>query len=144
MNNNTNNINTLTFDNHDTYIWYIDEFTKSIQEVKLTPTDPNNTDLVTYSSIEATLYTNNENNGIIKFNSFNNLTNNFGSAIGTIITNNGILMFNYASKRDSLNLANVQQIKSLATYKSDKYANYINVEIQINFEDTYRILTISY
>lgn len=86
MNNNINNINTLTLDNHDTYIWYIDEFIKSIQEVKLTPTDPDNTDLVTYSSLEATLYTNGEKNGIIKFNSFNNLTNNFGSAIGTIIT----------------------------------------------------------
>ncbi len=144
MNNNTNNINTLTFENHYTYIWYIDEFIKSIQEVKLTPTNPDNTDIVTYSSIEATLFTNNENNGIIKFNSFNNLTNNFGSAIGTIITNDGILMFNYASKRDSFNLANVKQIKSLATYKSGKYANYLNVEIQIVFEDTYRILTISY
>jgi hypothetical protein len=36
------------------------------------------------------------------------------------------------------------QTKSLATYKSGKYANYINVEIQVDFEDGYRILTISY
>jgi len=36
------------------------------------------------------------------------------------------------------------QIKTLATYKSGKYANYINVKIQIDYEDGYRILTISY
>jgi hypothetical protein len=35
-------------------------------------------------------------------------------------------------------------MKTLATYKSGKYANYINVEIQHDYEDTYRILNISY
>jgi hypothetical protein len=32
----------------------------------------------------------------------------------------------------------------LDTYKSGKYTKYINVEIQIDTKDTYRILTISY
>ncbi len=139
-----NNIDKLTFDNHDTYIYYVDELTKSLQQVQLTPTNSNNTDIIRYISGEASLFTNGIINGNVKFNSFNNFSNNFGSLIGTIITNNGILMFNYAAVRNSSGLTNNQQIKSLATYKSDNYANYLNVEIQIDFQDTYRILTISY
>ncbi len=141
---NSNNINTLTFENHDTYIYYVEELTKSLQQVQLTPTNPDNTDIIKYFSGETSLFTNGVINGTVKFNSFNNLSDNFGSAIGTIITNNGILMFNYAAGRNSSALTTNQQIKSLATYKSDKYANYLNVEIQIDFDDTYRILTISY
>jgi len=65
--------------------------------------------------------------------------------IATIITNDGILMYNLATEITSSGLPkNSIQTKYLATYKSDKYANYINVEIQIDYEDTYRILTISY
>ena len=141
---NNNNINKLTFDNHDTYIYYVDELTKNLQQVQLTPTNSNNTDIIRYISGEASLFTNGIINGNVKFNSFNNFSNNFGSLIGTIITNNGILMFNYAADRNSSGLTNNQQIKSLATYKSDNYANYINVEILIDFEDTYRIVTVSY
>jgi hypothetical protein len=139
------NINTLTFENNDTYVYYIDKILEKTQEVTLSPINPNNTDIVKYSSGETTLFSNceNKNNGIIKLNSFNNFSNNFGSTIGTIITNNGILMFNFATERN-LSVTTTKQIKTLATYKSDKYANYINVEIQIDFEDTYRNVTISY
>jgi hypothetical protein len=63
----------------------------------------------------------------------------------TIITNDGILMYNFATPRNSSGVTTTgKQTKSLATYKSGKYANYINVEIQSVREDGYRILTISY
>ncbi len=143
-----NNINTLTFDNHDTYIYYKEEILNSEQLVKLTPTNPDDTDIVLYTSWESNLFTNGINSGIIKYNSFDRVKLNditIDSSIGTIITKDGILMFNLASAVDPnfLTLSNVQS-KSLATYKSGEYAKYLNVEIQINFEDTYRIITISY
>ena len=158
-----NNINSLTFENHDTYIYYSNELLKSRQIVELTPTNPEDTDLVTYTSREVNLFT----NGVIKFNDFNRFELNpfltISSQIITIITNDGILMFNYASDGnvkclistnilcrgiDIQQLSNIVltgiQTKTLATYKSDKYANYINVEIQVDFFDTYRTVTISY
>ena len=142
-----NNINTLTFENHDTYIYNVNEFL-SAQQVELTSTNPDDTDTVIYGSNETSLYTNGIKNGVIKFNSFirSKLLNNiFDSAIITLITNDGILMFNSASVTNSNFFAfSGLQTKSLATYKSGKYANYINVEIQVDFEDTYRIVTISY
>ena len=149
MKNNSNNINTLTFDNHDTYIYYIDEFVKSRQDVILTPTNTEDTDTVIYSSLEANLFTNGVNNGVIKMNTFarSNLNSNnpISTSIGTIITNDGILMFNFANERYSSGYVIIGiQMKTLATYKSGKYANYINVEIQIDHEDTYRTITISY
>ena len=144
-----NNINTLTFDNHDTYVYYTDELLKSVQFVKLTPTNPEDTDTVFYASSETNLYTNGINNGVIKFNTFSRFILNpnmtISTEIGTIITNDGILMCNDATERNSSGITITgTQIKSLATYKSGKYANYINVEIQFDYEDTYRILTISY
>ena len=144
-----NNINTLTFENHDTYIYYIDKLLKSAQQVILTPTNAEDTDTVTYASIETNLFTNGVNNGVIKFNGFdrNNLNQNItiGTSIATIITNDGILMYNLATERNSSKITiSGTQFKTLATYKSGKYANYINVEIELNFEDTYRIVTISY
>jgi hypothetical protein len=147
---NSNNINTLTFEHHDTYIWYLDEFINSLQIVKLTPTNPEDTDIVVYSSREAKLFTNGVNTGVVKHNGFrrSNLldTNNpVNLTLGTIITNDGILMYNYATERAENGFTFTGfQTKSLATYKSGKYANYINVEIQIDREDTYRIVTISY
>jgi len=135
-----NNINTLTFNNHDTYVYYLDELTKSTQLVTLTPTNPEDIDTVIYTSRETNLFT----NGVIKFNSFNrsNLKNPLNS---TIITKDGILIFNFVSERNSSGIITTGIIiKTLATYKSGKYANYINVEIQIDIEDGYRILTISY
>jgi len=69
----------------------------------------------------------------------------YGTTILTIITNYGILMFNYATKINLLGLTTTgTQTKSLATYKSGKYANYINVQIQVDSEDDYRIVTVSY
>lgn len=63
------------------------------------------------------------------------------SSITTIIINDGILMFNYANETYSSGLtATGTKIKTLVTYKLDKYANYIDVEIHVD----YRILTISY
>ena len=54
-------------------------------------------------------------------------------------------MYNIADEQNLSGLSTTgTQAKSLATYKSGKYANYINVEIQVDFEDTYRIITISY
>ena len=50
-----NNINTLTFKNHDTYIYYADELLKSRQQVILTPTNPEDTDTVIYGSVESNL-----------------------------------------------------------------------------------------
>jgi hypothetical protein len=143
------NINTLTFENHDTYIYYVDEFLKSRQEVKLTPTNPDDTDKDRYLSSETNLYTNGIKNGVIKFNTFDrynlNQNNAITSTITTIITNDGILMRNVATERNSNSITTTgTQTKSLATYKSGKYANYLNVEIQIDFEDGYRIVTISY
>ena len=147
MENNNNNINTLTFDNHDTYIYNVNEVL-SAQQVELTPTNPEDTDTVIYDSDETILYTNGIKKGVIKFNSFTRstlLNNTFFSVIDTIITNDGILMYNYANTSDSnFFVFSGMQIKTLATYKSGKYANYINVEIQIDFEDGYRIVTISY
>ena len=139
------NVNTLTFYNQDTYVYYVDKILEKTQEVKLSPINSNNTDIIKYTSGETSLFSNceNKNNGIIKLNSFNNFSTNFGSTIGTIITNNGILMFNFATERN-LSVTTTKQIKTLATYKSDQYANYLNVEIQIDFEDTYRNVTISY
>ena len=144
-----NNINTLTFENHDTYIYYVDETLKSTQLVTLTPTNTDDTDNVTYVSREAPLFTNGVNNGVIKLNTFNrfklNQNNPIFTTIGTIITNDGILMYNYTTERNSLDFTVTgSQIKVLATYKSGKYANYINVEIQSDREDGYRIVTISY
>jgi len=146
---NRNNINTLTFDNHDTYIYYVDEFVKSQQIVKLTATNPENTDEVIYLSGETPLFTNGVKNGVIQFNSFNRYKLNqnitIGSSLITIITDDGILMCNLAAERNSSSIVtNGLQTKTLATYKSDKYANYMNVEIQIDREDGYRIVTISY
>ena len=143
-----NNINTLTFDNHDTYIYYNDEQIKSTNQVILTPTNPEDTDIVNYRSREAQLFTNGVNNGLIKFNGFTrtvllNPNNPIGITIGTIITNNGILMFNYATERQLVSTTGLQT-KSLANYKSGKYANYNNIEVQLDFEDGYRIVTISY
>ena len=66
-----------------------------------------------------------------------------GTIISTIITSDGILMFNFTLE-EKIYTTSGAQTKTLATYKSDKYANYLNVEIQIDTEDTYRILTISY
>ena len=145
----TNNINTLTFENHDTYIYYVDEVLKNKQQVELTPTNLEDTDIVTYTSREVNLFTNGVKNGVIKFNDFNryNLNQNIdiSSTISTIITNNGILMYNQADDKNLSGLSTTgTQTKTLATYKSGKYANYLNVEIQVDFEDTYRIVTISY
>jgi len=53
-----NNNNTLTFDNHDTYIYYSDELLKSVQQITLTPTNLEDTDTVRYASVETNLYTN--------------------------------------------------------------------------------------
>ena len=144
-----NNNNTLTFENHDTYIYYLDELLKSTQLVNLIPTNPEDIDTVLYLSREENLFTNGVNNGVIKYNTFERFILNPNTSIYisivTIITNDGILMFNYATERNSSGITiNGTQIKTLASYKSGKYANYINVEIQIDFEDTYRILTISY
>ena len=143
------NNNTLTFDNHETYIYYPDELIKRAHVVNLIPTNPDDTGLVRYTSFETNLFTNGVNNGLIKFNTFDryNLNQNITiiSVIGTIITNDGILMSNAATERNSSNITITGlQTKGLATYKSGKYANYINVEIQVDFEDGYRILTISY
>jgi hypothetical protein len=144
-----NNINTLTFDNHDTYVYYVDELLKSTQQVILTPTNTEDTDIVTYTSRETNLFTNGINNGVHKTNSFlrYKLNQNFtiGTTIGTIITDDGILMYDQACEKDLSGLtATGLQTKTLATYRSGKYANYINVEIQFDYEDTYRIITISY
>jgi hypothetical protein len=146
-----NNINTLTFENHDTYVYYVDELLKSQQKVILTPTNVEDTDIVTYTSEEVNLFTNGVNKGVIKFNDFNrskllNLNNLITPTIVTIITTDGILMGNYANERilSSIVATTGKQMKTLATYKSGKYANYINVEIQVDYEDTYRIVTISY
>jgi hypothetical protein len=144
-----NNINTLTFDNHDTYIYYVDEVLKSTQKIILTPTDPEDTNTVTYASREANLFTNGVNNGVIKFNDFarRNLNQNstIGNLIHTMITNDGILMYYNSTGRNSSGITTTGiQTKSLAIYKSGKYANYINVEIQVDNKDTYRIVTISY
>ena len=99
-----NNIKTLTFDNHDTYIFYVDEFVKSQQIVKLTPTNPEDTDTVIYLSGETPLFTNGVKNGVIKFNSFNryklNQNISIGSSLITIITDDGILMCNLATERN--------------------------------------------
>jgi hypothetical protein len=145
---NNNNINTLTFENHDTYIYYVDEILKSEQLVDLIHTNPDNTDIVKYESFETTLFINGIKKGVIKYNTFDTikLFNNFTKQveIGTIITDDGILVFNLAILANKQSLSVVEQIKSLATYKSGKYANYLNIEIQIIFEDGYRIVTISY
>ena len=145
---NNNNINTLTFENHDTYIYYVDEVLNSEQLVDLIPTNPDKTDIVKYESYETTLFTNNENIGVIKFNSFDRLKlfNNFTQQVDivTIITDNGILIFYYAALANKQSLTLSKEVKALATYKSGKYENYINVEIQNDREDGYRIVTISY
>jgi len=147
---NSNNINTLTFDNHDTYIYYTDGILKSAQLVILTPTNLDDTDNVIYVSSETNLYTNGIKNGILKSNDFlrsesSNRNLSIGTIICTIITSDGILMCDFAIERTSSGIPkNSIQTKSLATYKSGKYANYINVEIQIDREDGYRILSISY
>ena len=146
---NNNNINTLTFNNHDTFIYYVNDFVNSQQIVELTATNRENTDDVIYLSGEAPLFTNGVKNGVIQFNSFNRYKLNqnitIGSSLITIITDDGILMCNLAAERNSSSVVtNSIQTKTLATYKSDKYANYMNVEIQIDREDGYRIVTISY
>ena len=145
-----NNINSLTFEHHDTYIWHVDELLKSTQHVILTPTNSEDRYTDRYTSREAKLFTNGVNIGIIKFNGFLrskilNSNNPINKSIVTIITNDGILIFNFASERNSSGISlGDTQIKILAIYKSDKYSNYINVEIQVDFFDTYRTLTISY
>ena len=141
-----NNINTLTFEHHDTYFYYVDDFEKSEAIVELTPTNVEDTDTVTYISREAPLFTNGVNNGLIKFNLYDRFNlNSIGTRIVTMITNDGILMFNFAAQRNTAGfIISDLQTKSLAIYKSGKYANYLNVEIQLDREDNYRILTISY
>jgi hypothetical protein len=140
-----NNINSLTFEHHDTYIYYVDELINSEQLVELTPTNPEETNTARYVSVEANLFTNGIKNGLIKFNDFTKIIKLNPNLIVTIVTSDGILMFNFATQRRSSGIIRTGiQIKTLATYKSGKYANYINVEIQIDTEDTYRIVTISY
>jgi hypothetical protein len=147
---NSNNINTLTFDNHDTYIYNTIELKNNLQIIKLTPTNSEDTDVVNYGSDEGNLFTNGVKSGVIKFNGFTRVNLNtdiiITSTIGTIITDNGILMYNYDTERflpGHITKTGLS-IKTLATYKSGKYANYLNVEIQVDFEDGYRIVTISY
>ena len=67
----TNNINTLTFEHHDTYVYYVDNALKSRQQVILTPTNPEDIDTVTYTSNETNLFTNGVKNGVYKSNGFN-------------------------------------------------------------------------
>ena len=142
------NINTLTFNNHDTYIYYADTVLKNSHIVTLIPTNPEDTNTVIYKSFETTLFTNGIKKGVLKYNTFDTikLFNNFTkqAEIGTIITDDGILVFNLAILANKQSLPLVKQIKSFAIYKSGKYINYINVEIQIDVENNYRILTISY
>ena len=144
-----NNEKTLTFDNKDTYTYSVAELLKSRQEIKLIPKNPDDTDKVYYRSFETNLYTDDEINGVIKWNTFDryNLNQNFtiGTTIGTIVTDNGILMYDQACERDLSGLGTTGlQTKTLATYKSGKYANYLNVEIRIVHEKNYRTLIISY
>ncbi len=145
-----NNINNLTFKNHDTYVYYARDWLKNEQIVNLIPTNPENTDIVRYSSDDVDLFTNGVKSGVLTINDFRrrNLldpNNSINSVIGTIITNDGILVYNSAFELNSKFLTNIGLgIKTLATYKSGKYANYINVEIQFDIKDGYRIVTISY
>jgi hypothetical protein len=143
----THNINTLTFENHDTYIYYPTDWFKNEQIVYLTPTNPEDTDIVRYSSDDVDLFSNGVKSGVLKSNDFieSKLNSIFDSIIYTIITDDGILMYNVATELNSTFLGiNDSSTKNLATYKSGKYANYINVEIQTYVEDGYRIITISY
>ena len=50
-----NNINSLTFEHHDTYIDYVDNIVKSKDQVVLTPInlEDTDTDIVIYSSNQA-------------------------------------------------------------------------------------------
>jgi len=142
-----NNINALTFDNHDTYIYYSTDWFKNEQTLNLIPTNPEDKDIVRYSSDEVDLFTNGVKNGLLKINTFLRLNQNITTitTISTMITNDGILMFNFAGEINSSFLAITgTQTKTLATYKSGKYANYINVQIQTDIEDGYRKITISY
>jgi hypothetical protein len=70
MNNNTNNVNTLTFDNHDTYIFYSAGILTSKNQVQLTPINPDNTNIVKYESFETTLFTNGIKKDVLKYNTF--------------------------------------------------------------------------
>ena len=66
----SNNFNTLTFENHDTYIFYPAGILTSEHQVKLTPINPDNTDIVEYESFETTLFTNGIKKGVLKYNTF--------------------------------------------------------------------------
>ena len=59
------NINTLTFCNQQTYVYYVDKILEKTQEVKLSPINSNNTDIIKYTSGETSLFSNceNKNNG---------------------------------------------------------------------------------
>lgn len=145
-----NNIDNLTFQNHETYIYYSAPILNSEHRINLEPVF-NDPDSVYYSSYITDLYDNENKAGTFKVNRFTrNIENEPQSSltfIGTLSTSKGTLIFNYGAtiiKNTNLYVLN-QNIITYATYKSNFYSKFLHVKIDINVDnDDYRVVTISY
>jgi hypothetical protein len=156
-----NNLDTLVFQNHDTYVYYPKPLLNSEHKIILPPVNNNDKDIVSYSSFTTELYTNGVMSGVIKFNRFErddtNLTipspqiNNFDvitdTFLVTLTTSKGILNFNFSAELVKGTRLYVigQTFSTYATYKSNDYNKYLYVKIEINADqDDYRVVTVSY
>ena len=149
-NNLDNNLDTMTFYNHDTYVFYPAPLLFSEHRISLPPVN-DDTDIVIYSSFKTDIYSNGVKDGLIKVNKFQRNSANDETAdliaIYTFVTSKGILNFNYSNSlviKSNLFVIG-QNISTYATYKSGIYSKYLYVKIHINIENNdYRVITISY
>lgn len=147
---NNNNIDNQIFHNHDTYVYYSKPL---LESEHITTLEPINKDLdtVTYSNFITHLYVNGEISGNYKVNRFQrdifDVDLSTSTFIGTITTNKGTLIINYAGeiiKNNNLYLLG-QKFTTYATYKSGEYLKYLNVKVSIDVSNNdYRVMTISY
>jgi hypothetical protein len=142
----------MQYNNIETYTYTLTELIKNSQFLQFEPRLENKKSFI--QNTNATLYEN-INNVAGKIIFTNNFTvidnNNFNTSIGTIITNNGKLVFNlsYEILTDTVPYLDAgKTLETKATYKSGKYSDiFSDVLITItsfNDLDQSRVITIQY
>ena len=142
----------MQYNNIETYTYTRTELIKNSQIIKFEPRLENKKSFI--QNTHATLYENINNvaGKLIYTNNFTQIDgNNYNTAIGTIITDNGKLVFNFSYEiiADSVpQLDAGKTLETIATYKSGKYSNiFSDVLITItsfNDLDQSRVVTIQY
>ena len=142
----------MQYNNIETYSYTITELLKNSQIIEFKPRIDNKKSLI--QNTNATLYENIDSKAgkLIYINNFTQIDGtNYTTAIGTIITDNGKLVFNlsYEIFTDSFPFLDTGKIlETKATYKSGKYSNiFSDVLITItsfNDIDQTRVVTIQY